>query len=188
MTSFFGGIDVKKMLPFLFCFLLVACESSTPPKKLEVDVINRDGDSLGKVTLEEQADGMKVKVDLEGLPPGEHAMHVHDQWKCEPPDFLSAGDHFNPDDKEHGLLNPEGPHAGDLPNLIVEEDGKADVDFMANGLKLTAGKDSLYTKDGTSIVIHEDADDGMSQPAGDSGERIACGEITKDKKPVKEKE
>ncbi|MBP1913106.1 Cu-Zn family superoxide dismutase [Lederbergia galactosidilyticus] len=179
---------MKKIFPFLFCFLLIACESGTPPKKLEVDVINRDGDSLGKVTLDDQAGGIKIKVDLEGLPPGEHAMHIHDQWKCEPPNFLSAGDHFNPDDKEHGLLNPKGPHAGDLPNLMVDEDGKAKVDFVAEGIKFKEGNGSLYTVDGTSIVIHEDADDGMSQPAGNSGERIACGEITKDKQPATEKE
>ncbi|MCJ7843427.1 superoxide dismutase family protein [Lederbergia sp. NSJ-179] len=179
---------MKKFLPFVFCLLLISCVNP-PPKKVEVDVINPNGDSLGKINLEEKADGMKVKVDLKGLPPGEHAMHIHDKWKCEPPDFLSAGDHYNPDDKkEHGLLNPKGPHAGDLPNLTVKGDGTVKVDFVAKGITFKEGKTSLYTKEGTSIVIHEFPDDGMTQPAGNSGDRIACGEITKDKKPVHFKE
>lgn len=112
-------------------------------------------------------------------------MHIHEIGTCEPPDFESAGDHFNPDKKEHGLLNQKGPHAGDLPNLIVGEDGTAKVNMTANNVTFKEKKTSLYTKNGTSLVIHKQADDGMSQPAGNSGYRIACGEITKNKKPAK---
>lgn len=180
------GIDMKvwKWWPaFIVTFsLFVSGCAQEEEKSKEVDIKNPDGDSYGKITIEEQAKGVKFKLDLEGLSPGVHAIHVHDQGSCKPPDFTSAGEHFNPYDKEHGLLHPEGAHAGDLPNIIVKEDGKVKVDLEAPDLTLLSGKNSLNRSNGTSIVIHEDSDDGMSQPAGDAGRRIACGVIFKKEK------
>jgi superoxide dismutase, Cu-Zn family len=162
--------------------LLVGCAEKGNPKKLKVDVYNPEGDSLGEITIQEKSKGVELDINLEGLPSGEHAIHIHETGMCDPPDFKSAGNHYNPDNKKHGLLHPEGAHTGDLPNLIVGEDGSVKVKISAPQVTLKEGKTSLLPKKGTSIVIHEAKDDGMSQPAGESGNRIACGEISKDKK------
>ncbi|MBO8156729.1 MAG: superoxide dismutase family protein [Bacillaceae bacterium] len=138
---------------------------------------NAAGDSLGTAKLTEQSDGVQIKLKLEGLTPGFHAIHVHEFPKCEGPDFKSAGNHFNPDSKKHGLMHPEGSHLGDLPNIEVGGDGTVDAEMMINKATLKDGKNSLLSGEGTSLIIHAGQDDGVSQPAGNAGERIACGKI-----------
>lgn len=169
---------MKKVLSGLILMMMIGCAQENP-SSMNVEMFNAAGDSLGTVELEEKTEGVSFKVNLKGLEEGAHGFHVHEKGSCEGPDFKSAGDHFNPDDKEHGLLNAEGAHAGDLPNIEADGDGKVSAEFTAQNITLKEGKTSLLKKDGTALVVHAKPDDGMSLPAGDAGERVACGEIKK---------
>jgi Cu-Zn family superoxide dismutase len=139
---------------------------------------NAEGQVLGMAIFTQEAQGVRISVTVKGLSPGEHGIHIHSVGKCEPPDFLSAGPHFNPTNKKHGLTNPEGPHAGDLPNLFVSEDGSAVYEHITDRVTLTPGELSLFDEDGSSLVIHAGPDDQMTDPAGNSGARVLCGVIT----------
>src|SRR5699024_1463934 len=143
-----------------------------------VTLTNNEGENVGSAVLQEVDEGVHIKVDATHLPSGTHGFHIHETGACEAPDFESAGGHFNPTDAEHGLENPDGPHAGDLPNIEVDEDGTIQDDIVADMVTLEKGQEnSLLDGDGSSLMIHSDADDHVSQPAGDAGDRIACGVI-----------
>lgn len=159
---------------------LAACQSQENDMTRNVEMYNGSGDMVGTATLNESPDGVSIKLKLEGLDPGFHGIHVHEFSSCEGPDFESAGNHFDPEGKEHGLMHPKGSHLGDLPNIEADGSGLVDAELMLAGATLLDGKTSILRGDGTSLVVHQQQDDGVSQPSGDSGERILCGEIKSD--------
>lgn len=149
-------------------------------EQVQVSLINTEGKEVGQATLTENPKGVHILLKAEGLTPGVKGIHFHETAKCEPPTFETAGAHFNPQGKEHGFQNPKGYHAGDLPNIEVGEDGTVELETISPAVVLAAGKsNSLLDADGSSIIIHENADDYKTDPSGNSGKRIVCGEISK---------
>jgi Cu-Zn family superoxide dismutase len=145
---------------------------------VHVDVKDATGKSVGMAMISAKDGGASIAIDFKGLPPGEHALHFHQTAKCEAP-FTSAGGHFNPGMKKHGLENPEGPHAGDMANFTVAADGTAKAIIVNGKVTLGAGDNSIYANGGTALMIHAKGDDMKSDPAGLAGDRIACGLVVK---------
>lgn len=138
---------------------------------------NAQGAALGTVAFVETANGLLLQVRLENVPPGGHAIHVHETGRCEPPDFKSAGGHYNPSDVRHGYLSRFGAHAGDLPNVYAMADGTVRADLLTKQLQLQPGVGSLLPSGSRALVVHAGVDDYQTDPAGASGDRIACGVI-----------
>ncbi len=141
-------------------------------------VQDANGNRVGVAAFGQDASGeVQVRMLVHGLAPGLHGVHIHSVGSCVTPGFTSAGGHFNPAGTHHGLDNPQGPHAGDLPNMKVDAAGNADYVATTRLVSLTPGSSGVFDTDGSALVIHAGPDDNMSDPAGNSGARIACGVI-----------
>jgi Cu-Zn family superoxide dismutase len=175
-----GGYRMKYMSLIAGIFLLMVT-SVFGQEKSQMAIANlfdAKGQKVGIATLTEGQNSVTIAIHVYGLPPGYHGLHIHEMGKCEPPDYKSSGGHFNPYGREHGLKNPKGPHAGDLPNLLVGSDGKGAAVMIAPLVTLGHGENSLFQKNGTALMIHDHPDDHLThEHSGHAGSKIACGVI-----------
>ena len=169
MRAMIGGI--------LLATVAVAFAGGTG-ERAKATLKNSQGETVGEATLTDTPSGVLIHVNLTNAPAGVRAIHIHETGKCEAP-FTSAGGHFNPTNKQHGLENERGMHAGDMPNINVPPSGVLTVDVLDHAVTLRAGANSLLDADGSAIVIHDKADDYRSDPAGNAGDRVICGVVTK---------
>jgi Cu-Zn family superoxide dismutase len=164
---------MRQLLLFL-PVLVAACETvSEPQGGPPMSLINTSGQQIGTVRAWQTAGGVSFHIEAAGLPHGVHGIHVHPIGRCDPPDFASAGTHWNPTNRQHGLNNPQGPHAGDMPNVTVAANGVLSETVVLPHASMA----QLVDQDGSSIMIHANADDYVSQPSGNSGPKIACAVI-----------
>jgi superoxide dismutase, Cu-Zn family len=151
---------------------------ATAGAEMSAQLIDRQGQPIGTVRLSEAGQGVQVAIEARNLPAGQRGIHFHETGRCDPPSFESAGSHFAPQGRQHGLENPQGPHAGDMENLNVGQDGTVNTTITTQLVTLRQGQpNSLVDGDGTALVIHAEQDDQRTDPSGNSGDRIACAMI-----------
>ncbi len=169
------------LVPALLAVCAAAALADTAPKSAHANILDTTGAMIGTAKLKAVSGGVQISVKVTGLTAGDHGIHIHTVGKCEGPAFTTAGGHFNPTTAHHGVNNTMDPHphAGDLPNLTVASNGKGSLTFVDKAVTLGDGANSLFHDGGTSLVIHAKADDLMSDPSGNSGDRVACGVISK---------
>jgi len=162
--------------------LLAGCASMGPSpadNTARAEMRNASGQVVGNATFTQIGGALRVLLEVQGLPAGAKAVHVHAVGKCEAPSFNSAGEHFNPLGRQHGALNPAGPHGGDLPNITVGKDGRGRLESTTELMTLLTGASSVFDGDGSALIIHAAPDDFRTDPTGNSGARLACGVVTR---------
>jgi Cu-Zn family superoxide dismutase len=170
-------------LPLFTTVGACATASNEPASLAEAPVAHAkllagDATARGEAKVTQAADGLHVFVRAEGLTPGLHAVHLHTTGVCTAPDFASAGGHWNPTGRQHGKDNPQGMHMGDMPNMLAGADGTGEMEYVIPGGLVSSGAAPLLDADGAAVVIHAQADDNKTDPAGNAGGRVACGVLT----------
>jgi superoxide dismutase, Cu-Zn family len=172
--------QIKRLL-LLPLTLLVTCLVAGPlsaqSQQVSTTFVNADGKPIGTAMLKQTPSGVLIDINVSGLPPGAHALHIHETGKCDVPDFKSAGDHYNPTGAKHGFVAGREHHAGDMPNQFVQGNGVLQAQVLNPQVTLYTGKATLFDADGSALIIHAGADDYASQPAGEAGNRLACAMI-----------
>ena len=172
---------MRRVVIVVLSSLLAGCAGMQPAgdNTAMAELRNTSGANVGTATFTQVGNVVRIVLEAKGLTPGLHGVHIHAVGKCDPPDFTSAGAHFNPNGKQHGALNSQGSHAGDLPNLNVAADGSGRLETANEQISLGTGTSSLWDADGSALVVHAAPDDFKTDPTGNSGARVACGVITK---------
>ena len=166
-------------LPLGACSLPYVPPYTSPPPAAVAHLADSAGRVVGNAVFLQDGGSVRLLLDVSGVLPGSKAVHIHEVGQCDAPSFESAGAHFDPDKKHHGIGNPGGPHAGDLPNILVDSTGKGHLEFTAKRVSLKKGSRSLLDGKGTALVMHAEADDMHTDPDGDSRARLACGVIVR---------
>jgi Cu-Zn family superoxide dismutase len=157
--------------------LSLGCSTATPGSRATAELKDKDSRAVGMASFREGPNGVLVRLEVKGLTPGLHAVHVHAVGKCEGPAFTSAGGHFNPTGRKHGLKSADGAHAGDLPNMLVAKDGSGRFEALTDAITLKPGPTSVFDADGSALIVHVGVDDYITDPTGNAGDRAACGLI-----------
>ena len=174
--SNYSGLSIL-VFAFIACEVFAKDNAIQKPLTATAALSNSSGEQIGNATLVETLEGVTISLRASNLPPGKHGLHFHETGICTLPDFKTAGEHFNPKRKEHGMKNPKGPHAGDLPDIEVKDDGTVLTEIKTKSVTLKKGRNSLLKRGETALVIHAKSDDQLTDPSGDSGDRIACGVV-----------